>query len=352
MARSPELVSIQILRAVAALAVAVAHTYSIVGIEFGVPAYPALVTGAAGVDLFFVISGFIMVYSSEGQFGEKRAPLTFFVRRLIRIVPLYWTVTTILLLYLVGRYGWPPPGQSTWTVIASYLFIPASTAGPMAPVLGVGWTLNYEMFFYLVFATGLLLKRRDAVLVIATLLTAFGLWGRRLALPSSLSNLADPIILEFVFGMLVALVYREGFKLPKIVALGLVVVGFSTIGVSAIGEFASLSRVLVWGIPAACIVAGCVFAGDPTPNVLWRALAYLGACSYSLYLTHGLVMNIPKHLGITFATSQPALYAAMIVCLAIMTSIATYVLFERPITRFLRNLVSSEARARIQVRSA
>ena len=340
MGRSPELASIQALRAIAALAVAIAHTYPLVGIEFGIAGYPTLITGAAGVDLFFVISGFIMVYASEDLFEQPDAPRTFFLRRLIRIVPLYWLVTTVLLVYLLLRYRSLLEHTPT-TVVASYFFIPTyNSAGPMAPVLPVGWTLNYEMFFYLVFAGGLLLKRTVAVIAISALLTAFGLWGRQLTLPVPLSILADPIILEFVFGMLVALAYREGLKLPQAAALGLIAVGFGALAASAAWDLASISRVIIWGIPSACLVAGCVFFGDPTrPKVLWRALTYLGACSYSLYLTHALTMNIPRHLGASFAPAQPALYAAMIVCLAVAASIVIYIFVERPVTRFLRNLV-------------
>jgi len=222
--RSPELVSIQVLRAVAALAVTVAHTYPLVGLEFGIANYPTLITGAAGVDLFFVISGFIMVYASEDLFEQQGAPRTFLLRRIIRIVPLYWLVTTVLLAYMLLRYG-SPQEHSSRTIAASYFFIPTSNAAgaPITPFLAVGWTLNYEMFFYLVFAFGLLLRRAAAVIILSVLLIAFGLWGRQLSLPLSLSILADPIILEFVFGMLVALAYREGIKLPKAAALALIV---------------------------------------------------------------------------------------------------------------------------------
>ena len=278
--RSPELASIQALRAIAALAVAIAHTYPLVGIEFGIAGYPTLITGAAGVDLFFVISGFIMVYASEDLFEQPGAPRTFFLRRLIRIVPLYWLVTTVLLVYLLLRYR-SLLEHTPVTVVASYFFIPTyNSAGPMAPVLPVGWTLNYEMFFYLVFAGGLLLKRTVAVIVLSALLTAFGLWGRQLALPVPLSILADPIILEFVFGMLVALAYREGLKLPQAAALGLIAVGFGALAASAAWDLASISRVIIWGIPSACLVAGCVFFGDPTRPKSSVARADLSWCVF------------------------------------------------------------------------
>jgi len=100
------LLSIQVLRALAAFAVTIEH---IVGYEFarqyGLPdALPHFQFGRAGVDLFFVISGFVMVYASESYFGRAKAPQEFFLRRLARIVPLYWVTTTIVLVYLLLQY--------------------------------------------------------------------------------------------------------------------------------------------------------------------------------------------------------------------------------------------------------
>ena len=153
---------LQVLRAVAALGVVFHHLPIFLEGKLGLTGVvPPLLLGAAGVDLFFVISGFIMVYSSEPLFGRPHAPRVFLLRRLSRIVPLYWAATSFLLGYLllVGvafvRVNLP------WDVIlTSYAFIPFPRRdGLMMPVLNVGWTLNYEMFFYLVFAAAILLPR-------------------------------------------------------------------------------------------------------------------------------------------------------------------------------------------------
>jgi peptidoglycan/LPS O-acetylase OafA/YrhL len=99
--------------------------------------------GPFGVDIFFVISGFVMVYSSERLFGQPGAPITFFARRLARIVPLFWAATTILVWVVV-------PYASTKAVLGSLFFGPHIPSE--APLLLVGWTLIFEMFFYVVFA--------------------------------------------------------------------------------------------------------------------------------------------------------------------------------------------------------
>ena len=136
---------------------------------------PDLTLGNAGVDLFFVISGFVMVYASERMFGRAGGQLQFITRRLIRIVPLYWLVTP---LYLVMALAIPAfeKSYSVASVVASYLFIPwPRLDGIMQPLVGQGWTLNYEMFFYAIFAAAILAPRRIAVaLASGVLIVAVG----------------------------------------------------------------------------------------------------------------------------------------------------------------------------------
>ena len=163
------LASIQVLRAAAALAVLFAHLWPALA-QFGNEnIIPNFTFGAAGVDLFFVISGFIMVYTSERLFGQRDGPGRFLTRRLIRIVPMYWALTTLV---VVAWYGVKLPDHTTWTnVVGSYLFIPTlKPGGGTAPVLGVGWTLNYEMLFYFLFAITIMFQRRMAVIVLSALL--------------------------------------------------------------------------------------------------------------------------------------------------------------------------------------
>ena len=153
-----KLVLVQVLRAAAALSVAMLHAQhdaatlaERTGQVFApIAAFP----WEAGVDVFFVISGFIMVHASTRLFGAEGGARAFLARRIARIVPIYWAVTTLYLAValavpdLLNRelLGWP-------LVVASYLFIPmARPDGLVQPLYGLGWTLNYEMFFYALFA--------------------------------------------------------------------------------------------------------------------------------------------------------------------------------------------------------
>ncbi len=130
---------IQALRALAAMAVVVAHTGGEFEEHLSLPGLmPSFIHGGAGVDLFFVISGFVMVYSSERLFGQHGAPRSFMMRRLIRIVPPYWLLTTVMLLFVMVR-GFAVSDASPMLAVSSYFFIPyPRPSGPIDPLYGVG----------------------------------------------------------------------------------------------------------------------------------------------------------------------------------------------------------------------
>ena len=151
------LLNVQALRALAAFMVVCVHIQAL-ALMAGAPA-KVTEAGNAGVDLFFVISGFIMVFTT----GRKpMGPAAFFGARLRRIAPLYWSMT--LAVFLVARLA-PSLVQNTPTdigrLVASILFVPELRPdGTMRPVVFVGWTLNFEMAFYVLFALGLFAPRR------------------------------------------------------------------------------------------------------------------------------------------------------------------------------------------------
>jgi hypothetical protein len=181
-------------------------------------ALPDMTVGAAGADLFFVISGFIMVYSSEALFAAPGASRIFFARRLLRIVPLYWAMTLLLIgFYLVIGMDLTKLGISAGSIVASFAFLPyPRISGEMIPVYDLGWTLNCEMFFYAVFACAIVLPRRRAVLCIVFLFAALATLNLMSGpFPQPLAFWCDPLILEFCFGMLIALAYRAGVRLPR-----------------------------------------------------------------------------------------------------------------------------------------
>jgi exopolysaccharide production protein ExoZ len=350
---SPGLLSIQILRAVAALGVLTHHTAHEVAAQTGraIP-FNELVVGAAGVDLFFVISGFVMVYASDPLFGRAGAPRVFFLRRLARIAPLYWATTAILLVYVYAMYRlFPPPYISTEGVIASFLFLPYPLPnGLMGPVHALGWTLNYEMFFYAVFAAALRLPRRGAVCAIVALFAALVAIGRLVALPQPLAFWCDPLILEFCFGMLVALAYREGVRVHRAASIALLLAALAAYGAIAAFGLSVPWRPLAWGLPGAALVAALALARDaPAPGPAARAFGYLGDASYSLYLVHVLVFPIVRRLLSPWfdLPLMPWVYALALVAASIVAAILSYRAFEQPITRALQKRIGGMRPARL-----
>jgi exopolysaccharide production protein ExoZ len=295
--------------------------------------------GPFGVDLFFVISGFVMVYSSERLFGRPGAPAKFFARRLARIVPLYWATTAVLVWFVV-------PYASTKAVLGSLLFTPRIPAE--APLLYVGWTLIFEMFFYTVFAVALLAKRRVVVVAGAgVFLIAFtvlfggasGLWAHAPA-ASGIAYLADPIIIEFLFGMVIALVYRAGRRLPMWASVGLLMAGVIWLAATV----PAVPRLYSSGIAAALIFAALSLSSMSSPKgALVRGVVFLGDISYSLYCTHLLSFSFVAWIvaGLAIGPIGHAwAYMGVMLAAGLVIAAATYLLFEKPTTELLKRLLA------------
>jgi peptidoglycan/LPS O-acetylase OafA/YrhL len=305
-------------------------------------ALPDLSLGNAGVDLFFVISGFVIVYASEPLFGRPGAPLRFFTHRAIRIVPLYWLVTT---LYIAMAFGIPHFGKdySLATVVASYLFVPLrGVDGYVEPVVGQGWTLNYEMLFYVVFTFAVWAPRRIAVALAATVLLAAVIAGQ-IAAPASATLVfwSNPIVVEFLLGMAIALAYRDGVRLPQPVAVVIMIAGFTLLALGNYAVHVSDQRLIMFGLPAALVVAGATFGAFSLHATGWTLLAVVGDASYALYLFHSFavrgVLMLAARTGLDVAR-HPWPYLAAAVIGAIAIAVAVHYTFERPVTRLLRRL--------------
>jgi exopolysaccharide production protein ExoZ len=239
--------------------------------------------GQGGVDMFFLISGFIM-YSVARQ----DRPIRFLRRRIIRIVPLYWIAT--LFLYLQVSLGFPGTLPTIDQLLRSMLFIPQySTHNPTEvwPFLVPGWTLQYEMFFYAIFAIGLAFRRiLPITLCIGGTALVLGQFELGLQGNAIFATYTSPIITEFFQGMLIALVHRRRsfadywFMLPSGIAL--------LIGVGNLDA----PRLLIWGLPSSLILIGCLAIEDAGKMPSFPIFKLLGDASYSIYLSHAFVLQI------------------------------------------------------------
>ena len=298
------IVSLQFLRFLAASLVVLTH----VRLEFD-KLGPATIApfGAFGVDVFFVISGFVISHITE------RDTSRFLSKRLIRIVPLYWAFTLALaaisyaLPHLLNSAVFDGPH-----LLASLLFFPLWTEGTgFKPILLLGWTLNYEMFFYLLFYVSMRIDHRYRELLCSALLIGICVTVGAIdpAPTSPLAFYADPIVLEFVFGMALALAWRRSAALRSglptaggaALVLASAVAFYLTDGDSA--HLEELPRSLVWGLPALLLVAATMGLERHFRALGARAreiVLLLGEISYPLYLIHiYLVALLSRVLDLT-----------------------------------------------------
>ena len=328
---TPRLNGLQALRGLAALMVLVGHVIAEAEHYFRLPLPGDAVPWTRGVDIFFVISGFVITLSAERFAGR---PGAFFWRRMMRVAPLYFLFTTLMVLVLMLL----PGGAKDTTldplqVLSSYTFFPYERLdGRIAPVLSLGWTLNYEVFFYGLFALCLALPR--PLVAITALLLGLGTLGLFVAFDSpQLTFWTNPLIIEFLFGIALARLWQRGWVWPRLwlgVAIGAMGLGL-LIGLHDTG----LPRVIAAGVPAAIIVA----AG----TLVWPNRAYinlgLGDASYALYLSHRFALRAATLLLLPLLPATPLAaggYVVVVCLLAIAVGLLTHAFIERPLMRVLR----------------
>ncbi|WP_299684369.1 acyltransferase [uncultured Tateyamaria sp.] len=291
-ARQSRVRSIQYLRAVAALSVVAYHASKRVDEVFSETVIGIFHLGHGGVDLFFVISGFIMW--SIGC-DAPRAPGQFLLRRAIRVIPPYWVATLCwVALMLVLGVGWIVITPAH--VIQSLLFVPhwsPTFPDTFWPVLVPGWTLLFEMFFYALFALTLLVTHQWRLIALAAaLLSLVGLGWLMSPETAAMQAYTSPLLLEFLAGCLIAEVWRRGvsglWTGVALIIAGLLALVFLT--PLAVPDQTSWGRPLTFGLAGALIVWGGVCLERYLPDM--PLLERLGDASYAIYLFHFFVIQI------------------------------------------------------------
>ncbi len=327
--------SIQVLRGITALFIVLEH------VRF-------LNCGAFGVDVFFCISGFMIMLSTH------KSTKHFLAKRLIRIVPLYYLMTLFtffLLIFFPDIFA-----ESTANVeflIKSLLFIPFDIGGAIQPLMRIGWTVNCELFFYLVFGIALQISHRFRGLICGLFCTMLVFLVHFFPTDSViLSFYGNPVMLEFVFGMLCYYaawglyeLHRKG-RLPRIclplsilavvgIYLGLLITKptINTLG---------LRRPYVWGLPAAGLVLAFFILG--CFRKMPASLVNLGNISFSLYLLHYYPITFLDRKVFDFSTCTPLSLLGVAAGLGISTILAcvSYELIEKRLTGWLRGKLLSK----------
>lgn len=338
----PDFTGVQILRGIAAVLVVIFHCGLMVQDRFPeIGTGMLLRSGASGVDIFFPISGFVMVISTLALAQRPDAWRIFAERRLIRIVPLYWIATSLKVLAVLALPALALHSKLTpWHTIASYLFVFAYNAeGKPEPVVPVGWTLNFEMFFYAVFAATLFC-RKPLFRTVTAVMVLVALAGAAIPKPYAPLSLFNPIVLEFVGGMAIARLTLAGLTVRPATAIGLGLAALAAmVATDALSDdTVERARLLLWGVPGALMLFAAVSAEPWIRTREWRLPKLAGDASYSIYLSHGFVLPV---FGIAFAKSgmHGLIGAATAFVVSIVVSVAAgigvYLWIERPITQGL-----------------
>ncbi|MFN8253173.1 MAG: acyltransferase [Ferruginibacter sp.] len=310
--------------------------------------------GAAGVDIFFVISGCIMTIITSNR---AVSPSNFLIRRCIRILPLYWAVSLgCIALSFVSFW----PHIKAAEILQTLTVIPFFKAAYNTDaVLFLGWTLSFEFLFYLAFAIALLISKNAAkyIVMVILLMLVSGGFILKIEPGNQLLFFTNSIILEFLFGSLCGLVYLSNFNPAKIVIYFILLAAillflYSILfGYGNISEMEftwdgslSLQRVLRWGIPSFLLVAGMLlYEKKMTPKFPALFIA-VGNSSYSAYLTHLFVIMLSTSFWHHAGFGLPDVFIIITLVLSLLFARLVYILFERPVTNYLNNLVSKEER--------
>lgn len=345
------ILSLQALRGIAAIMVVFHHTVRALTVnnshnDLGSPwvvDIPWLVEiGSSGVDIFFVLSGFIMIYISSYDTG-KLSPGKFILNRLERIYPIYFLITLFICLLAIASslknnvlsYDLMPHR------LMSFLFVPTfNEKGLLQPILGVGWTLNYEMYFYLVFSLSMIFGRKLLFYIPTILITALYSMSFLLADGSaSREFLGNAIVFEFCFGMFIGYLYVNRL-LPPMNGKFLVLVGLFMLVSVSIYELNKTSRLMSYGLSSSILFLGFLLLnnGIKIPNFLVK----IGNASYSIYLLHvvfiyqfaiRMLRVIPQEYS---SKLNPDILSIIICTLAVLLGIIFYKYVEKPVTVFFK----------------
>ena len=328
--------SLQHLRGIAASLVLLRHASvyaaNAKGDPFGV--------GQVGVDLFFVISG-IVIYIT----GRKLSWHVFIRRRIARIVPLYWLATAAAVSATVFSAH-----SSYWlsNMVLSFLFIPAhESATTIWPPVMAGWTLNFEMYFYVVCTLVLLLSPRrwfvyvvTAVILVGVVVGAPFVWNAGASVRPGALILLLPISIEFLFGLWIARLWIDGYRSP--LWCNILLVAFSVLWLSQFPDSHpyQVMRPLRWGIPAAVVVWAMLASENKINFSKWRPGLLLGDSSYALYLVHPIVLSAEFALLRHIHVRLPALMEiALAYVSCVVVGIIVHKAIELRMVRFASELL-------------
>jgi exopolysaccharide production protein ExoZ len=353
------LLSVQALRAIAALLVVSVHSIDAAEL-YSSPRQSRFFHwgnyGACGVDIFFAISGFIVSQVAVRMADRNpEAPSTtarqFLTRRITRIYPLYWILTAVVIaMEELGRH------HTEWHSfhwLPTLLLLPSLQALGNAPALSLGWSLMFEMYFYLILTIFMVWTPRSLVRNTVAFLCGMVILGTLVNIHRPLIVIwMNPIVLEFVFGCLIGLIFSRstvnvktrtiGFWVAAIGAVSLAATIFTGYGLASeqdwiLAGYYSWLRVGVWGVPATLLVGGVIFWNPKMRSAPARLLVFLGDASYSVYLCTIPSRSFVEHFWRFFGKfgADTGVFLGALFC--IVVGVICYLALERPLMRAFHN---------------
>jgi peptidoglycan/LPS O-acetylase OafA/YrhL len=356
--RKNQLAWIQALRGLAAFMVVMVHSRGVLPgtvIGKGV-ADRLLLPMAMGVDLFFIISGFLMVWTTRDFDGSRAYIWTFLVKRFARIWPLLALITPVALLVEHGLGGFSEPA-----LVLAYLeglaFIPHAPGASgiyFQMAVGVAWTLCFEWYFYLVFALSMFFGRwryvaMAAWFVLSLLAIPLGRGGYSLnvaAQPlvawSRYANLAvNPIVWDFVAGMGAAWLYGSRIRIgpaAMVYAAASIVLALLLLAWNKMG-LANFFGPHGWGVPMTVLFVSIALGAKADAIEVPRWSVWMGDISYSLYLVHVYVFIVLQRIATAIPLGQPAFGVVLFLSRPVLAVVCAWAVFryvEYPVSTWVR----------------
>lgn len=327
-------------RGAAATAVVLYHTARHFDKNYGLPTLNDVFRfGHAGVDLFFVISGFVILFVHFDDIGQRGRIWRYLERRVTRVLPAYW----VALALTVGLASAAGHGSRLADVVLSIVPVPTMTE----PILGIAWTLQYEFVFYAVFAVLVLSRRGGATVMLAWLaVTVFGAARTdALAVPGAFYGIFN---LEFFAGMAVAYRLRRGglSRYATILAAGAILFAAAAVAedLGWMDGYAPFAR-LAYGLPSTLVVLGAAEASRRGGARVPAALQTLGAASYSLYLFHFLLIGVAWKLWLAAGLAEtvpPGIGFVLFSTVAIVGGVMISRAVEYPLMHVIRRILHGQ----------
>ncbi|MCK5696529.1 MAG: acyltransferase [Gammaproteobacteria bacterium] len=343
--------NIQSLRGIAVLLVVLFHLLNIEqkygGSEHILPNFFQF--GMFGVDLFFVISGFVMVAITRGKFQVFNESLKFLYHRIARIYPLYWIYTSLLFIVFFLQPMLINNAQGNQVdILSSFLLIPSH----ILPLVVVGWSLIHEMYFYIIFFLILLLIPEKYLRYMLLI------WGFFVLIMNNywISNnpiiqvISHPLTFEFLGGCFIAIFYFQkevhiSNKILLILTLFSITVSLlsflyyqkMTASIIPLGWW----RIIIFGLPALLLVY-CAIIAEKNGYIIHSSLLLIGNASYSIYLSHVLTLSVFGRIWSLFSIDSiidNIIIIPILIILVLGVGFLSYLILEKPLFRLSRHII-------------